>query len=222
MSVPCLGVLDALETLKGQGEYRPGPAAPAGRAPRRGRAGAGPGEAAPLLRVRSPNPKPEPGPLAGNRSGAGDRISKAQIDWLTRIVGLGGWGEGGCGEPDGSDGTNVPFLSPSPPPPARDCPEAARSDRHRPPDFSPAAGQKAPCVLGARKTGPYSLPEQCVVSSPYPTALPAQPAVRPGPRLLGCTGPTVAQAGEPGPRCLITRHPLSCVGLRPPYPFSRL
>ena len=88
-SVPCLGVLDTLGTLKGaRGRPGPGPPSrpPAGGEPRWGVdgggavvAGAGP-EKQPQLRVPFASPKPEPGSLAGNRSGAGDRISKAQID----------------------------------------------------------------------------------------------------------------------------------------------
>lgn len=79
-SVPCLGVLDTSGTLKGA-RRRPSLGPPRRREENLDGGGGGAARrSGPQLRVPFANPKPEPGSLAGNRSGAGDRISKAQID----------------------------------------------------------------------------------------------------------------------------------------------
>lgn len=209
VSVPCLGIQDALGTLRGQERT-----SPAGRAPRRELAGAGLGEQSfppPPHQVQFPNPKPEPGSLAGNRSGSGDRISKAQRDRLTGDFGLGlGWG----GDPDSSGWSQCPLTKPPRASHSRDGAEAARSKTQRQPDFISAARQEALCGLGQRRgvASPYS---SNVSFHPCPACSP------PGLGSPGAWGLRMPKLQEAGPRRAIIRHPFCYAGLCTKHPFSR-
>lgn len=123
------GVLDALGTSEAQRAHRPAP-------PRRREERLGGGWLArawgshPLLRGQFPQPETRARVISWKAKWHGDRISNAQINWLTGIVGLRrGWGGGvgGGGEPVGSEGTSDPSLSSPPPkkkhtvPNSRDC-----------------------------------------------------------------------------------------------------
>lgn len=135
----------------------------------------------------------------------GDRISKAQINWLPRIVGLGVGGTGRLGR------YQCPLAKPPPPTNSRDRTQAARSKTQGRLTSSQPRDRRCHTSWAQEKKGPLlSTPAKCCFT-------PAQPAVRPGPRLR-CAGPTVAQAGEPGPRCSVTGHPFPYAGLRPPHP----
>lgn len=96
----------------------------------------------------------------------GDRISKAQINWLPRIVGLGVGGTGRLGRYQG------PFAKSPPPTPHQfqgPHPSCEIQDA-RPPDFVPAAGQKVPYVMGAGKKGSPTLYPRNVLFHPCPAS----------------------------------------------------
>lgn len=161
--------------------------------------------------MQFPSPKPEPGSLAGNRSGSGDRISKAQRDRLTGDFGLGlGWG----GDPDSSGWSQCPLTKPPRASHSRDGAEAARSKTQRQPDFISAARQEALCGLGQRRgvASPYS---SDVSFHPCPACSP------PGLGSPGAWGLRMPKLQEAGPRRAITRHPFCYAGLCTKHPFSR-
>lgn len=88
------GVLDALGALKGQRAHLPAP--PRRREERPGGAWlARAWGSHPLLRGQFPQPETRARVISWKAKWHGDRISKAQINWLTGIVGLRrGWGGG--------------------------------------------------------------------------------------------------------------------------------
>lgn len=134
----------------------------------------------------TPQPETRAPVISGKPKWLGDRISKAQIDWLTGDVGLGeGWGWGGSGQ---LGWYHCPLAKPPPAPYSRDRTQAERSNTQRPFDFISAAGQKALCVLGQRRgvPTPYTQAACCVT--------PARPAAGPRPWLSRCVGPIAAQA----------------------------
>lgn len=104
------GALDALGTLKGQRAHRAAP-------PRRREERPGGGWLArawgshPLLRGQFPQPETRARVISWKAKWHGDRISKAQINWLTGIVGLRrGWGWVGGWEVESQSARKVPMT----------------------------------------------------------------------------------------------------------------
>lgn len=92
----------------------------------------------------------------------GDRISKAQINWLPRIVGLGVGVTGRLGR------YQCP-LAKSPPPPIPGTAPKLRDPRRKAAWLRPSRGTEGAIRHGRRKKRvSYSLPQQCVVS-PLPS-----------------------------------------------------